>query len=83
MAALRIGDVITADETDYRYGTGPLILRVTQIGQRVSDPDGEWVDLEGLELRQDGTQISQRPRPVCVRVRGMRFRPGPNATGRL
>jgi hypothetical protein len=77
MATLRIGDVIEVrDDRDYRYGLGPLKLRVTRIGQREHESDGDWLDLEGLQLRQDGTQISQQPRPVSVRVRGMRLQPG-------
>ncbi|NES17284.1 MULTISPECIES: hypothetical protein [Micromonospora] len=76
MATFEIGDVIEVDDRDYRYGTGPLILRVTRIGQRQRAADGEWLDLEGLELRPDGTQIRQQPRPVSVRLGGVRLRPG-------
>ena len=81
MTALKIGDVIEVeDRDDYKYGTGRLILRVTRIGQRLRASDGEWLDLEGLELRPDGTQISQQPRPVSVRVGKVRLRPaGPHA----
>jgi len=79
MATLRIGDVIAiSDDRDYRFGVGPLLLRVTRISQGQREADGDWLDLEGLELRQDGTQISQQPRPVSVRVRGVRLRPDPN-----
>ncbi|WP_431726944.1 hypothetical protein [Verrucosispora sp. TAA-831] len=76
MITVRIGDVIEVDDHDYRYGIGPLIVRVTRIGRRLQVADGEWLDLEGLELRRDGTQISHQPRPVSVRVGGMRFRQG-------
>lgn len=63
MTTLRIDDVIEVDDRDYRYGIGPLILHVTRIGQRQRTADGEWLDLEGLEPRRDGTRISQQPRP--------------------
>ncbi|WP_213455258.1 hypothetical protein [Rhizomonospora bruguierae] len=76
MTTLRIGDVIEVDDRDYRYGIGPLILRLTRIGQRQHTADDAWLDLEGLELRRDGTQICQQPRPVSVRVSGVRLRPG-------
>lgn len=80
MATLGIGDVIEVmDDRDYRYGVGPLFLRVTRIGHGQCAGAGDWLDLEGLHLRQDGTQISQEPGPVSVRVRGVRLRPGPNA----
>ena len=76
MATLKIGDVIEVnDDRDYRFGIGPLLLRVTMLGQQRT-ADGEWLDLEGLELRHDGSQISQRPRSVSVRVPGVRLRPG-------
>ena len=80
MTTLKIGDVIEiGNDRDYRYGIGPLILRVTRIDQAQRGADGDWLDLEGLQLRQDGTQISQQPCPVSVRVGGVRLRPGPNA----
>lgn len=76
MTALRLGDVIEVDDRNYRFGIGPLILRVTMLGDPKRATDGEWLELEGLELRRDGTQISEQPRPVSVRVRGVRLRPG-------
>ena len=77
MATLKIGDVIEiGSDRDYRYGIGPLILRVTRIGQGQREADCDWLDLEGLQLRQDGTQFSQQPRPISVRVGGVRLRPG-------
>ena len=81
MTALKIGDVIeVADDRDYRFGIGPLFMRVTTLGEPKRGAEGEWLDLEGLELRRDGSQISQRPRSVSVRVPGVRLRPGgPNA----
>jgi hypothetical protein len=73
---LRIGDVIeVSDDRDYRFGIGPLFMRVTMLGQQRS-ADSEWVDLERLELRRDGWQISQHPGSVSVRVPGVRLRPG-------
>ncbi len=79
MTALKIGDVIeVSDDRDYRFGIGPLFLRVTMLGQQRT-ADGEWVDLEGLELRRDGSQISEQPRPVSVRLPGVRLRTGPYA----
>jgi hypothetical protein len=77
--ALKLGDVIEVDDRNYRFGIGPLILRVTTLGQRKRAADGEWLDLEGLELRRDGSQISEQPRPVSVRLPGVRLRTGPYA----
>jgi len=79
MTTLKIGDVIDIDDRDYKYGTGRLILRVTKIGNRQTTADGEWVDLDGLELRADGTQLGVRPRHAVVRVNALRVRRGPEA----
>ena len=79
MSDLRLGDTIDVNECDYRFGVGQLTLRLTQIGQRQRTADGDWIDVEGLELRDDGSQISQQPRPVSVRVSGVHFRRGINA----
>ena len=72
MTTLRLGDVIAVDDRDYRYGTGRLILRVTTIGNRQSTADGDWLDLDGLELRPDGTQLDIQPRHAAVRVAALR-----------
>lgn len=77
MATLKIGDVIEVDDNDYKYGTGRLILRVTTIGSRQRTADGDWVDLDGLELRADGTQLGAQPRHAAVRVDALRIRRGP------
>jgi hypothetical protein len=66
--AVRVGDVIEVAEPDYRYGTGRLVLRVTVVGQVLVLPDGEWLELEGLALRPDGSPLVERPRPALVRV---------------
>lgn len=65
---VKLGDVISVAEPDYQYGTGHLILRITTIGGTRRFPDGDWLDLDGLQLRADGTQIDQRPRHVAVRT---------------
>jgi hypothetical protein len=35
--------------------------------------DDEWLHLEGLTLRADGTQLGQSPRPALVRMRAVRI----------
>ena len=72
MNTLRLGDVIAVDDKDYKYGTGRLILCVTTIGNRQSTADGDWLDLDGLELRSDGTQLGVQPRHAAVRVTALR-----------
>jgi len=67
-----VGDVLQLNEPDYLYGTGVLRLRVTKVGtvQRLGGND--WVDLEGLTLRPDGTEASHQPRHTVVRVSALR-----------
>jgi hypothetical protein len=72
MNTLKLGDVIDVGDRDYRFGTGRLILRVTTIGSCQPTADGDWVDLDGLELRPDGTQLGVHPRHAAVRVTALR-----------
>lgn len=75
MTVLQVGDVIQVDEQDYKYGTGRLVLRITRLGERVRMADGEWLNVEGLTLRPDGTPIEQRPREALVRVAAVKLPP--------
>jgi hypothetical protein len=79
MTALKIGDVIDVDDRNYMFGTGRLILRVSRIGDRTHTADGEWINLEGFELRSDGVQLNPQPRHAAVLVKGLRAWQGPNA----
>jgi hypothetical protein len=70
------GDVIRVEEPDYMYGVGPLILRVTAVGNVAQLTDGPWIDLLGIPLRTDGSQLRAEPRFATIRVAGIRpFRP--------
>jgi hypothetical protein len=70
--ALGVGDVITAAEPDYCYGVGELHLRVTKVGPVYKQCDGDWISVEGVTVRPDGTVHEERPRHALVRVRGIR-----------
>jgi hypothetical protein len=72
MTAFRVGDVVEVGEPDFRFGTGKLIIRVTRIGGHLHLADGVWLDLDGLELRADGTQLGSQPRHASVRVGAVR-----------
>jgi hypothetical protein len=78
VTTLKIGDVIAIEERDYKYGSGRLILRVTTIGGRQSTADGDWIELDGLALGPDGTQLEAQPRHASVRVTALhgQRRPG-------
>ena len=62
------GHVLTLAEADYRYGLGPLRLRVDSVDRRhPATYEGEvWFPVEGVQLRADGAQL--RHRTVLVRA---------------
>jgi hypothetical protein len=64
---------VVLDERDYRYGTGPLRLRVVAVDHAGAVPfDGEpWLPVRGVRLRSDGTEIG----PVQVLVRATQLPP--------
>ena len=68
----QLGIQLHLNEPDYLYGTGTLWLRVTKVGtvQRLGGND--WLDVEGLTLRADGTPLSTEPRHAVVRVSALR-----------
>ncbi|GIJ12609.1 hypothetical protein ACFFMR_29080 [Micromonospora andamanensis] len=71
----QLGDVIEVGEQDYMHGTGHLTLRITCIGDQVRVYDDEWLKVEGLALRADGTQLDPNPRPALVRMRALHIAP--------
>ncbi|MEV0131430.1 hypothetical protein AB0H83_23570 [Dactylosporangium sp. NPDC050688] len=54
--------ILVLDDADYRYGAGPLVLRVEHID--VDDPitiDGElWYAVQGVQLGSGGAQRGHR-----------------------
>jgi len=69
---LKIGEILDLSDRDYKYGIGRLILKVTKISGRTAAADGEWVDLDGFELRSDGRQLGPLLRHAAVRVSALR-----------
>jgi hypothetical protein len=64
------------EEPDYMYGVGPLFLRVTVVKRVEQLTDGPWINLMGIPLRADGSQLRAEPRFATVRLAGIRpFRP--------
>lgn len=59
------GDVLELAEEDYRFGTGPLTLRVTGL-IHVQEIDQEpWLYVRGQQI---GWQGAETPRQVLVRL---------------
>jgi hypothetical protein len=69
---VKVGDVVRLEHEDYCYGQGPLHLRITKVGPIAHLRDGPWLDLEGIELRADGSQLGRSPRQVQVRMSALR-----------
>jgi hypothetical protein len=76
-APVAVGELIDLKEYQYRYGRGPLRLRVTAIGDTTASADPHWLELSGVPVRWDGSdgqlrtvwvhtaalQLPQRRRP--------------------
>ena len=61
------GPISTFAEPDYRFGTGPLRMRVERIdwGQPVLAEGENWYEVYGIEIAADGREIG--PRQALVR----------------
>lgn len=62
------GTILTFAEEDYRYGIGPLRLRVDRVlaGAPVSHDGDLWYEVEGVEISDQGRVIG--PRRATVRA---------------
>ncbi|MGW4500162.1 hypothetical protein ACWENR_16305 [Micromonospora sp. NPDC004336] len=67
MVHLAAGMTIRVPEDAYRFGTGPLILAVTEVISRGPFEGHEWAELRGHGVREDGTR-APRERFAFVRV---------------
>jgi hypothetical protein len=67
---VRIGQVLRLAEEDYRFGIGPLTLRVTGLLHIQELADGPWLYLRGVTIRWDGSEGETRQ--VLVRLAALR-----------
>jgi hypothetical protein len=67
-AAVMVRDIVHVDERDYRFGSGPLTLRVTAVGPVQHTDDGLWINVRGMELRRDGSPVGPTPRYALMRM---------------
>ena len=70
-----VGDVIHVRADDYRTGRGPLVLRVTRLGEIQQERDVHWRHVYGVQLRADGEAVKNRW--VLVRVEALQDRHAP------
>ncbi|MDH6466113.1 hypothetical protein M2302_006319 [Micromonospora sp. A200] len=64
---MTVGDLITVHEAFYRFGTGPLLMRITAVLNRRMVEGSLWVELSGQGVRLDGS-IDSRQRFALVRL---------------
>ncbi len=67
MPRIRVGDIVQAEEPDYRYGRGPLLLRVTAVGGHQREPDGVWQEVRGHQIGWNG-RVQANERYAWVRL---------------
>jgi hypothetical protein len=71
-------------ESDYRFGAGPLRIRVKRVDwQRpISYDDDNWYEVDGIEVTAEGREVGRRQALVRGRSLGtLRKNGGPNAPG--
>jgi len=61
-------------EADYLYGIGDLVLRVAETASVQHLPDGDWLNVRGVQLAWNGAEL--RERQVLVRLGARIRRPG-------
>ena len=77
-ASVAAGDVVHIDEGDYMYGTGPLVLRVTAVGEPQQVNGERWLHLRGHQRFHTGVDTPERfalVRADAIRIQG-RAEPG-------
>src|SRR2546430_17683657 len=67
LVPVNIGDILNLRDDEYRYGRGPLALRVLDIHSVRRLPDGPWVFLRGMRLDARGRDVEQRDVLVSLR----------------
>jgi hypothetical protein len=71
---ITVGDIVRAEEPNYRYGQGPLLLQVTAVGGFQHEPDGRWQEVRGHQISWNG-HVETRERYAWVRLAGIKIDP--------
>ena len=66
-----VGPVSHFPESDYRFGAGPLRMRVERVdwNRPVRYDDDNWYEVDGIEVTADGREIGRRQ--ALVRARSL------------
>jgi hypothetical protein len=76
---LATGDVLSLKPEDYKFGRGPITVRITAVIGTIRYPDGPYLQVLAIPLVPSGPDV--RPRFLCVRqavvATARRTDPGP------
>lgn len=56
---LKVGELLYLLDADWRYGSGTLSLRVTEILDQQAEAG--WVHVKGYPIAPDGRRLAERP----------------------
>jgi hypothetical protein len=60
--------LLTVPEDSYRFGEGPLRLRLTTLVPALDSADGRWRGVAGVEVSWDGRDLGERTASVRADV---------------
>jgi hypothetical protein len=78
--AVAVGDIVCVDEGSYMYGTGPLVLRVTGVGEPQYLDGERWLHLRGHQRFHTGVEAPERYALVRARAVRVQRRAGPGTS---
>jgi hypothetical protein len=59
-APVGVGDVLTLPEEDYKFGRGPIAIRVLGVLRVIHLSDGAWLQVQAMQLHGSGADWQQR-----------------------
>jgi hypothetical protein len=71
---VQVGDEVEVPEHAYRYGTGVLRMRVSEVGETTAENGRSWVVLTGVRLTFNGQPCSPEPKTVQALVSALLIR---------
>jgi hypothetical protein len=75
---VNVGDELHLRDEDYRYGVGPLRLRVLAVGKAQQLQDRPWIIVRGTVLGRGNRELGEREALVRLATDGLWLRKQPN-----
>lgn len=57
---VNVGDVLTLQKQDYKFGLGPITVRVVGVVRIVHLQDGPWLQVQAMQLHDNGSDWQRR-----------------------